>query len=63
MNMTNYETMPDLVSPKEAAQYLNMSTQFIYDAVKNGDIPARKLGNKIRIQKKILKKLVTGEEI
>lgn len=62
MEMNTYTTLPDLLTPDQAATYLNMSTEYVYKAIKRGTIKARKLGNKWRIQKAEIKRLTTLEE-
>lgn len=58
MDITNYDNLPDLLTPADAAAYLQMSREYIYKAIYRGDIDARKLGNKIRIPKRALKKIL-----
>ena len=61
MEYKDYNALPDILDPTEAAAYLHMSRQFIYTAVRSGQLPARKLGNKIRIRKVDLIRLMDGE--
>lgn len=62
MEITEYASLPDLLTPDQAATYLNMSTEYVYKSIKRGTIHARKLGNKWRIQKAEIKRLTTLEE-
>ncbi len=39
-------------SPKEAMEKIDVSKNWFYEAVKRGDIPSVKIGNKILIPKK-----------
>ena len=49
-----YENIPDLLTPEEAAAYIHMSKQYVYREVRAGNIRGKKLGNKWRIPKKEL---------
>ncbi len=51
MEMTKLQALPDLLSPEQVADYLAMSTEYVYRSIKRGTIKARKLGNKWRIPK------------
>lgn len=51
MKIITLNDLPDLLTPEDAANYLQMSTEYIYKSLRRGTIRGRKLGNKWRIQK------------
>jgi excisionase family DNA binding protein len=44
----------EVMTPREAADYLSVHVRTIYRLVKNGDIPGRKIGGSWRFQKHAL---------
>ena len=44
--------MPEILTPKEVAQYLKMSVLTIYKHAKQGTIPGFRIGNSWRFDKK-----------
>ena len=46
------ETMPEIMTPKEVAQYLKMSVLTVYKHAKQGTIPEFRIGNSWRFDKK-----------
>jgi len=52
----------EVMSPKEAAEYLGISKVTLYKLLKNGEIPGRRLGYQWRISKAALDKFLKGEK-
>lgn len=52
------EPMPDntTFTPAEAAEYLGVSTQFVYRHCREGDLPSAKLGHRTILSKRALDK-------
>ena len=46
------EAMPEIMTPKEVAQYLKMSVLTVYKHAKQGTIPGFRVGNSWRFDKK-----------
>ena len=46
--------MKEIMTPREAAEYLSVHVRTIYRLVKHGDIPGRKIGGSWRFKKEIL---------
>ena len=46
--------MKEIMTPREAAEYLSVHVRTIYRLAKNGDIPCRKVGGSWRIKKDAL---------
>jgi excisionase family DNA binding protein len=46
--------MKEIMTPREAAEYLSVHVRTIYRLVKNGDIPGRKVGGSWRFKKNAL---------
>jgi excisionase family DNA binding protein len=46
------EAMPEIMTPKEVAQYLKMSVLTVYKHAKQGTIPGFRIGNSWRFDKK-----------
>lgn len=44
----------EILTPKEAAEYLSVHVRTIYRLVKNGEIPGRKIGGSWRFKKNTL---------
>ena len=44
--------MPEIMTPKEVAQYLKMSVLTVYKHAKQGTIPGFRIGNSWRFDKK-----------
>jgi excisionase family DNA binding protein len=53
-------TMPDVMTPGEAAQFLKVSEEDVVAAIEAGDLKARKLGNAFRISKSALEEFLKG---
>ena len=52
------ESYPDVLTPKETAEILNVSPNHIYVSMRNGTIKSFRLGGAIRIAKKDLIELI-----
>lgn len=52
--------MKEILTPKEAALYLNVHVQTIYQLAKNGTLPGRKLGGSWRFNKATLDEWLSG---
>jgi len=52
----------EVMSPKEAAEYLGISKVTLYKLLKNGEIPGRRLGYQWRISKAALDEFLKGEK-
>ena len=46
--------MKEIMTPREAAEYLSVHVRTIYRLVKNGEIPGRKIGGSWRFKKDAL---------
>ena len=46
--------MKEIMTPREAAEYLSVHVRTIYRLVKNGEIPGRKIGGSWRFKKEAL---------
>jgi excisionase family DNA binding protein len=46
--------MKEIMTPREAAEYLSVHVRTIYRLAKNGDIPGRKVGGSWRFKKNAL---------
>lgn len=53
-------TMPDIMTPDEAAQFLRVSGEDVVAAIEAGDLKARKIGNAYRISKEALQDFLNG---
>ena len=51
-------SMPDIMTPAEAAQVLRVSEEDVLAAIKAGDLKAKKLGNAFRISKEALEEFL-----
>lgn len=51
----------EVFSPEEAAEWLGMSRQTVYNLLKAGKIPGRKIGQQWRIHKQALVAYLMGE--
>lgn len=54
--------MKEVLTPREAAEYLNVHIRTIYRLAKNGEIPGRKVGGSWRFKKNVLDELLSGVE-
>lgn len=50
-----WEDLPDWLTPDEARVYLRCGRRQMYEALKKGDIPSRRVGRGIRIPKVAIK--------
>lgn len=58
------ETFPkEILTPKEAAQYLSVHVRTIYRLAKRGEIPGRKVGGSWRFKKDALDDWLSGKMI
>jgi excisionase family DNA binding protein len=53
----------EILTPREAADYLCVHVRTIYRLVKNGDIPGRKVGGSWRFKKDALDEWISCKEI
>ncbi len=51
----------EILSPKQAADYLNITTITLYKLLKKGQVPAKKFGRQWRIKKDILDEFLGGK--
>jgi len=54
--------MKEILTPREAADYLSIHVRTIYRLVKNGEIPGRKVGGSWRFRKDALDEWLSGVE-
>ncbi len=54
--------MKEVMTPREAAEYLSVHVRTIYRLVKNGEIPGRKVGGSWRFRKEALDEWLSGRE-
>ena len=54
--------MKEIMTPREAAEYLSVHVRTIYRLAKNGDIPGRKIGGSWRFKKDALDLWLSGRE-
>lgn len=52
----------EIMTPREAAEYLSIHVRTIYRLAKNGDIPGRKIGGSWRFKKDALDRWLSGRE-
>jgi len=52
----------EILTPREAAEYLSVHVRTIYRLVKNGDIPGRKVGGSWRFKKNALDEWLSWKE-
>ncbi|MDI7261824.1 MAG: helix-turn-helix domain-containing protein [Thermodesulfobacteriota bacterium] len=52
----------EIMTPREAAEYLSIHVRTIYRLVKNGEIPCRKVGGSWRFKKDALDQWLSGIE-
>ncbi|MDI7259694.1 MAG: helix-turn-helix domain-containing protein [Thermodesulfobacteriota bacterium] len=52
----------EIMTPREAAEYLSVHVRTIYRLAKNGDIPGRKIGGSWRFKKDALDEWLTVRE-
>ena len=51
---TPFSELPELLRPKEATEWLNLGRNSIYEAIKSGELPHRRIGGCIFIPKSAL---------
>jgi len=54
--------MKEIMTPREAAEYLSVHVRTIYRLAKKGEIPGRKVGGRWRFKKDVLDKLFSCRE-
>lgn len=54
--------MKEIMTPREAAEYLSVHVRTIYRLAKNGEIPGRKVGGSWRFKKDALDAWLSGRE-
>ena len=54
--------MKEIMTPREAAEYLSVHVRTIYRLAKKGEIPGRKLGGSWRFKKDALDEWLSGRE-
>jgi excisionase family DNA binding protein len=52
----------EILTPREAAEYLSIHVRTIYRLAKNRDIPCRKIGGSWRFKKDALDEWLSGKE-
>ncbi len=51
---TSFENLPELLTPAEARAFLGFSRSTMYQLIRKGEIPARRIGRKIFVYKATL---------
>jgi len=54
--------MKEVMTPREAAEYLSIHVRTIYRLAKHGEIPSRKVGGSWRFKKEALDLWLSGRE-
>ena len=54
--------MKEIMTPREAAEYLSVHVRTIYRLAKNTDIPGRKVGGSWRFKKEALDDWLSGKQ-
>jgi excisionase family DNA binding protein len=49
-----YDSLPELVTPEEAAAFLRVSIHGAYNLIRSGDLPSIRFGRLIRIRRSAL---------
>src|SRR4030042_5079129 len=63
LRTTNYELRTkEIMTPREAAEYLSIHVRTIYRLVKNGEIPCPKVGGSWRLKKYALEEWLSGRD-
>ncbi len=52
----------EIMTPREAAEYLSIHVRTVYRLAKNGEIPGRKIGGSWRFKKEALDQWLSGKE-
>lgn len=52
--------MKEIMTPREAAEYLSVHIRTLYRLAKNGEIPGRKVGGSWRFRKDALDEWISG---
>jgi len=55
------EIVKEILTPREAAEYLGIHVQTIYRLLKNGEIPGRKVGGVWRFKKDVIDRWIACE--
>ena len=62
MNKYSEIQVREIMTPREAAEYLSIHVRTIYRLAKNGDIPGRKVGGSWRFKKDALDEWLSWKE-
>ncbi len=54
---TLFENLPELLRPKEVTDFLGVGRNCVYEAIKSGELPHRKIGGVIFVPKSALMEL------
>jgi len=49
-----FDSLPELVTPEEAARFLRVSQHGIYNLLRSGDLPSIRFGRLFRIRRSVL---------
>jgi len=61
-NLERNLTLRDVMTPREAAQYLSVHVRTIYRLARDGEIPGRKVGGSWRFRKDTLDQWLSGND-
>jgi len=61
-NLKSEIQMREILTPREAAEYLSVHVRTIYRLAKNGEIPGRKIGGSWRFKKNALDEWLSWKE-
>jgi len=61
-NLDGVRIMKEIMTPREAAEYLSVHVRTIYRLAKNGEIPGRKIGGSWRFKKDTLDEWLSWRE-
>ena len=54
MEKNTWDNLPDIILPEDAAAYLRVGRNTMYNLLRSGEIPSLRLGHQYRIPKKYL---------
>jgi len=62
MTTESMDNLPEILSVRQVSEFLGMAENSVYSAVRQGELPARRLGRRVLISKVAFARWLHGDE-
>jgi excisionase family DNA binding protein len=59
--LPDFESLPEVLTVPETARVMRLGRDATYEAIRRGEIPAIRIGRRVLVAKRALRRLLAGE--